>query len=225
MAGSLLGLVGCGCSDWRLLGGGRLGGGLRGLLGLGCVGLDLGLGLGVGLDVVLRDDGRVRRGLVLGDDGVGVVLPDGRLGGDYLGDGFGVRLGGLDAAVNGLDLLGLGRRRLGCGEQFGLPRGERLDGFALCRLLVTLDEAFGSGIRNDAGEQSDGADGVVVARDRVLDLVRVAVGVEDRDDRDAELVRLVDGEVLLLGVDDPDRGRGLREVAAQRICSYSNPFP
>src|SRR5690606_29550941 len=46
-----------------------------------------------------------------------------------------------------------------------------------------------------------------------VDLVGVAVGVEDRDDRDAELARLVDGEVLLLGVDDPQRRRGLGEVA------------
>ena len=51
------------------------------------------------------------------------------------------------------------------------------------------------------------ADRVVVARDRVVDLVRVAVGVEHRDDRDAQLAGLADGDVLLLGVDDPDRAR------------------
>src|SRR5690606_31968110 len=43
--------------------------------------------------------------------------------------------------------------------------------------------------------------------------VGVAVGVENADDGDAELARLVDREVLLLGVDNPDRRRGLREVA------------
>ena len=65
----------------------------------------------------------------------------------------------------------------------------------------------------DAGQQGDGADRVVVARDRVVDDVGVAVAVEDRDDRDAELARLVDGEVLLVGVDDPDRGRNAAHVA------------
>ena len=78
---------------------------------------------------------------------------------------------------------------------------------------MTLDQAFGSGIRNDASQQRDGADGVVVARNRVLNVVWVAVRVENSDDRDAELVCLVDGEVLFLGVDNPDRRRRLRQVA------------
>ena len=60
---------------------------------------------------------------------------------------------------------------------------------------------------------ADRADRVVVARDLVVDLVGVAVRVEDRDDRDAELARLGDGDVLLLGVDDPHRARELRHVA------------
>src|SRR6185312_2873029 len=92
---------------------------------------------------------------------------------------------------------------------------ERFDGgdVALFGLLVTLDEALGGGIGDDARQQADGTDGVVVTRNRVLHLVGVAVGVEDRDDRDTELARLVNGEVLLLGVDDPDRGRRFGEVA------------
>ena len=44
----------------------------------------------------------------------------------------------------------------------------------------------------------------------MIDLVGVAVGVEDGDHRDAQLAGLVDGEVLLLGVDDPD---GLGKLA------------
>src|SRR5690606_6879663 len=53
----------------------------------------------------------------------------------------------------------------------------------------------------------------------VLQLVGVGVGVEDADHRDAELGGLVDREVLALGVDDPDRARGLGEVAdaAERL--------
>ena len=42
-----------------------------------------------------------------------------------------------------------------------------------------------------AGEELDRADRVVVAGDDVVDAVGVAVGVGDRDDRDAELARLV----------------------------------
>ncbi len=77
---------------------------------------------------------------------------------------------------------------------------------------MTLDEALGCGVRDDAGQQANGTDRVVVARDRVLNVVGVAVGVEDCDNGDTKLVRLVNGEVLLLGVNDPHSGRGLREV-------------
>ncbi len=125
--------------------------------------------------------------LVLGGDlGVDVVLLDGQL------------------RLRGVALL----------EQLALPVGQRLGrGGALgVGLLVALDEALGRGVGDDARQQRDGADRVVVARDRVLDLVRVAVGVEDADDRDAELARLVDGEVLLLGVHDPHRRRRLGQV-------------
>ena len=75
------------------------------------------------------------------------------------------------------------------------------------------DEALGHGVGDHAGQQRDGADGVVVARDRVVDVVRVAVGVEDADDRDAQLLGFVDREVFLLGVDDPDGRRGALHVA------------
>ena len=74
-------------------------------------------------------------------------------------------------------------------------------------------QALGDGVGDDPGEQADRADRVVVARDLVVDLVGVAVGVEDRDDRDAQLARLADGDVLLLGVDDPHRARDAGHVA------------
>ena len=66
--------------------------------------------------------------------------------------------------------------------------------------LVELDEfvfahrdvrdrraAFEHGVGDAAGVQLDRAHGVVVARDHVADAVGRAVGVDDRDDRDAEL--------------------------------------
>src|SRR5579871_6877150 len=44
-----------------------------------------------------------------------------------------------------------------------------------------------AGLGDLAGEQLQRTDGVVVPRDRVVDEVRVAVGVDDGDDRDLQL--------------------------------------
>ena len=77
---------------------------------------------------------------------------------------------------------------------------------------MALDQALGCGIRDNARQQCNRADGVVITRNRVLNFIRVAVRVENADDRDAKLARLVNGEVLLLSVNDPDCRRGLREV-------------
>src|SRR6266568_6651452 len=63
-----------------------------------------------------------------------------------------------------------------------------------------------AGLRHLAGEEPDRADRVVVARDDEVDPLGIAVRVDHRDDRDAEPVRLVDGDVLLLRVDHEDRG-------------------
>ena len=96
-----------------------------------------------------------------------------------------------------------------------------------CRRRATRagHQALGDGVGDHAGQQADRADGVVVARDRVVDLVGVAVGVEDRDDRDAELARLVDRDVLLLGVDDPHRAGHARPCRGyRRGCCSSLSF-
>src|SRR6476661_4822856 len=134
----------------------------------------------------------------------------------------------------GLGHLGLGRHgrgglvgRLGgggLGVELALPLGQRLLGGDL---LVTggaatagaRDDALGDGVGDHPGQQGDRADRVVVAGDLVVDLVGVAVGVEDRDDGKPELAGLVDGEVLLLRVDDPDRRRDAlnRADTAQRL--------
>ena len=47
--------------------------------------------------------------------------------------------------------------------------------------------AFEDGVGDALGEQQDGADGVVVGGDHVVDLVGVAVGVHQADDLDAQL--------------------------------------
>ena len=98
-------------------------------------------------------------------------------------------------------------------EQLALPLGHRLGGRLAGLAALAGDQALGDRVRDHAGQQVHGADGVVVARDRVGDLVRIAVGVQDGDDRDAELLGLVDGQVLLLGVHDPHGGGGLGHVA------------
>src|SRR5699024_6819675 len=138
---------------------------------------------------------------------------DRHLGGGLGGGGLGGRVGrrggrgGLDRG-GGLALTG---------GELALPLGHRLrlgGGGTLGRVTAaTGHEAVGDRIGDDTGQQRDRADGVVVARDLVVDLVGVAVGVEDRDDRQIELARLVDGEVLLLRVDDPHGGGHLRHVA------------
>ena len=134
------------------------------------------------------------------------------LGGRRLG---GRRLGGRRLGGRGLR-GGLARCRSSCSHA---ASGSSV---ASCRrrLLVAVDlgahpghQALGHGVGDHPGEQGDGADRVVVARDLVVDLVRVAVGVQDRDDRDVQLVRLADGDVLLLGVDDPHRAGDPRHVA------------
>src|SRR5688572_13751052 len=68
-------------------------------------------------------------------------------------------------------------------------------------------------VGNLGGEEADGAQRVVVARDDEVDFVRVAVGVDDADDRNLELARLVDGDLFLAGVDDEDGVGQARHVA------------
>ena len=64
-----------------------------------------------------------------------------------------------------------------------------------------------------AGNQLDGADGVVVAGDDVVDLVGIAVGVHDGHDRDAQNAGLGHGDVLLAGINDEQRAGQLLHVA------------
>ena len=151
--------------------------------------------------------------------------------------GLGRRVGGLGGRAGGLGGRGLGRGAVGvatgrlhgglvgvAGQELALPLGQRLLGTQLGGALTGLgaragDQTVGDGVGDHAGQQADGADRVVVARDREVDQVRVAVGVQDADDRDPQLAGLLDGEVLLVGVDDPDRRRRAGHVpdAAQRL--------
>src|SRR5690606_715433 len=102
--------------------------------------------------------------------------------------------------------------RAGRGGLFSLGLGGL--GFAQHR-LVRVDRgaevdaggglAGGQAVEDGVGDQVavglDGAGGVVVARDRIGDAIRIRVGVENGDDRDVQLAGLKDGDSLLVGVD------------------------
>ena len=60
-------------------------------------------------------------------------------------------------------------------------------------------------LRHLRRDQADGANGVVVARDRVVDQVGVAVRVHQRHDGDAHLPRLGDRDMLFADVHDEQR--------------------
>src|SRR6266540_2230733 len=118
-------------------------------------------------------------------------------------------------------LLRLDRLAAGATLLVGLPT--LLLGIGRGRLVLCLAAglhalAFGGhtalldGVGDDAAHERGGADGVVVAGDHVVDDVGIAVGVDDRDDGDAEPVGLGHRDVLLLGVDHEDGARELLEA-------------
>src|SRR5579863_961008 len=77
--------------------------------------------------------------------------------------------------------------------------------------LLALEHRVGDA----GGVQVNGAHGVIVARDHVLDAIGRAVGVDDRHDRNAELLRLVNRYVLVTDVDHKQGiGQGLHVLDA-----------
>src|SRR6202035_2066785 len=69
--------------------------------------------------------------------------------------------------------------------------------------LLALEHRIGDA----GGIQLDGAHGIVVARDHVIDAIGRAVGVDDGHHRNAELLRLVQRDVLVPDVDHEQRIR------------------
>ena len=77
-----------------------------------------------------------------------------------------------------------------------------------------LDDDVADRLRDERA----GADRVVVARDHVVDAVRVAVGVDQADDRDPQALGLAHGDHLGLEVDDEHRvGRALHVLDAAEV--------
>src|SRR6478672_7620094 len=140
------------------------------------------------------------------------------------------------------DLLGgrcfFGGGRRVCRRRIGLLRRRLAGRCATARRLdrvafsVELDElvfthgglrrgslAFQHRIGGGACIQLHGANGVVVARDRVIDQRRVVIGVDDRDHRDAELLGFLDGDVFVADVDDEQRvGQAVHFLDAAEGC-------
>src|SRR3569833_872979 len=77
------------------------------------------------------------------------------------------------------------------------------------RFTTRFDNRVGDGLR----DQLDGANRVVVAGDRNRDQIGIGVRVDDRDDRDVELVRFADADALLLRIDDEHEAREAAHVA------------
>src|ERR1700758_3342526 len=77
------------------------------------------------------------------------------------------------------------------GQQLLLPLGERLGALGIGLVPIAQSRAglqtLGDARSDHLGEQRSRADRVVIARDRVVNEVGIAVGVEDRDHRDTQL--------------------------------------
>ena len=128
-------------------------------------------------------------------------LPSGRLRPRWPpGQFFGLRLAcGLGGFALGL-LFGL----LGALASSSLRRRSASSAFWRLKLCLPLTVTVADHGTEGAEDDLAGTDCVVVARDHVVDRVRVAVGVDQRDDRDAQAVGLLDGDLFGVDVDDDD---------------------
>ena len=135
------------------------------------------------------------------------------------------RLGGRGSVTLGLarggllGLLALALLLLAGGALLGLLAGLLLGLLAGALLLgperlVALRDDVADRLRDDRA----GLDRVVVARDHVVDAVRVAVRVDEADDRDPQALGLLDRDDLGLEVDDEHRvGRALHVLDAAEV--------
>ena len=123
---------------------------------------------------------------------------------------------GLRERLGGRGLLGLlARLLLGLAARLLLGLAARLLGGLLARPLLLLAEGAVAGqdhVADRARDDVAGADRVVVARDHVVDPVRIAVRVDQADDRDPQALRLAHGDRLGLEVDHEQRVRDALHV-------------
>ncbi len=74
-------------------------------------------------------------------------------------------------------------------------------------LFLQLSSGGDDGVDQLLQDDADGADGVVVRGDRVVDDVRVGVRVDEGHDRDLQTAGLMHGDVLAGGINDDDSVR------------------
>src|SRR5690606_27264417 len=84
------------------------------------------------------------------------------------------------------------------------------DELAVATYRIELATTFKAGICYSAGIQLDCPNGVIVARNREINAVRVAVGVNYADHRDAKVVGFSDGNAFVVHV---DHEQGIRQAA------------
>src|ERR1051325_9270242 len=89
-----------------------------------------------------------------------------------------------------------------------------------------LAARFADHVRDRRGDQRDRPDRVVVAGNRHVDQVGIGVRVHDRDHRNPQLVRLGDGDPLLLRVHHEQRaGQAAHVLDAGEILLQLHPLP
>ena len=94
------------------------------------------------------------------------------------------------------------RRRLGRGAHAQRRLNRRIRGADIdAHGHLALGQAVEHGVGDQVAIELQRAGGVVIARDRIGDADRIAVGVENGDHRDIELARFLDGDGFLVGVD------------------------
>lgn len=87
---------------------------------------------------------------------------------------------------------------------------------------ATAFRTFDASIGDSAGEEANRTNGIVVARDDVVDRLGIAVRVDDGDDGNAQNLGFVDGDRFFTAVDDEECARETVHIfdAAQRFFEF-----
>ena len=86
-------------------------------------------------------------------------------------------------------------------------------GPALAQAFLEQLLAFENRVGDGVCEHANGADGVVVAGNQIIDRIRVAVRIGDGHDRDIQLVGFVHGDRFAARIDHEHDGRQLIHIA------------
>src|SRR5699024_11030622 len=75
-------------------------------------------------------------------------------------------------------------------------------GFAFA--FIASHQAVSNSISDNAGEQGNGANSVVVTWNWIGNFIWISIGVKDRNYWNAQFVSFIDSQVFFFGVNDPD---------------------